>query len=343
MDVAQQSKIIMRQLFIPLFILSLVFCFFTVMWFGFNVYLGASRAYEHMDKEAAKRAEIHAQQTSAQNTGNQHTELPVKPPSLQHAAPSDLPEAADAETLMARAEGGDAVAQRKLAKLYSLCGNWLASRDVYQGAEQRAIQTGVESTASLYLKNMGRETQFKNIMSLSEAICTQSVLREGLAYDAATGIFATKQWAERAAKQGDLEASVIHAAHSSSKTSMQSLLEEIVIAQNPDALLLFFTHGLELRGDIQLAPTLSHTDLEWQQAGWSIAACRLGASGCGANAHKTRNLCMFVFLCGYPSLEAALMDVYVPPASRFWMEQYIQRIMDAYRSGDIWADDGQSK
>lgn len=326
----------MRQLFLPLFILSLVFVFFTLMWFGFNVYLGANHAYEQLDKEAARQTKNNTGQTSTQSITKPRAKPQAAPPSLQHAAPSDLPEAADAEALMARAEAGDVVAQQKLAELYSLCGNWLASRDIYQGAEQQAIQTGVESTASLYLKNMGRETQFKNTLSLSEVICTQSILSEGLAYDAATGIIATKQWAERAAKQGDLEARVIHAAHSSSRTSMQPLLEEIVLAQNPDALLLFFIHGLELRGNIQLAPTLSHTDLEWQQTGWSIAACRLGASGCGANAHRTRNLCMFVFLCGYPSLEAALMDAYVPPANRFWMEQYIQRIMDAYRSGDVW-------
>ena len=71
--------------------------------------------------------------------------------------------------------------------------------------------------------------------------------------------------------------------------------------------------GMHARRQRQFGPFLSF-DGEMGSSVWALAACDLGAD-CGPQSAAMRMLCLSEQLCGYPSLEAAMIDAYWPQGS----------------------------
>lgn len=63
----------------------------------------------------------------------------------------------------------------------------------------------------------------------------------------------------------------------------------------------------------QLGPFMAGSD-EVTASVWMLAACDLGAD-CGPQSAAVRSLCLTELLCGYPSMDAAMIDAYWPQGS----------------------------
>lgn len=63
----------------------------------------------------------------------------------------------------------------------------------------------------------------------------------------------------------------------------------------------------------QLGPFMAGSE-EVTASVWMLAACDLGAD-CGPQSAAMRNLCLAELLCGYPSMDAAMIDAYWPQGS----------------------------
>ncbi len=97
------------------------------------------------------------------------------------------------------------------------------------------------------------------------------------------------------------------------RAALYQVLADAVAAPDVTQFLAIAGAGSAGGTDRQLGPFLNQSR-EIPASVWTLAACDLGAD-CGPQSAAMRMLCLSEQLCGYPSLEAAMIDAYWPQGS----------------------------
>jgi hypothetical protein len=97
------------------------------------------------------------------------------------------------------------------------------------------------------------------------------------------------------------------------RAALYQVLADAVAAPDVTQFLAIAGAGSAGRTDRQLGPFLNQSR-EIPASVWTLAACDLGAD-CGPQSTAMRMLCLSEMLCGYPSMEAAMIDAYWPQGS----------------------------
>jgi hypothetical protein len=97
------------------------------------------------------------------------------------------------------------------------------------------------------------------------------------------------------------------------RAALYQVLADAVAAPNVTQFLAIAGAGSAGGSNRQLGPFLN-SSREIPASVWTLAACDLGAD-CGPQSAAMRVLCLSELLCGYPSMEAAMIDGYWPQGS----------------------------
>ncbi len=210
------------------------------------------------------------------------------------------------KALQARADAGDAAAQRELALAYDRC--WIVSLDPAGYPRQIHVMASLlpSARAAAIIEQAG-----------------QALMQEcaGLDDGQLIPMDAIKLWTQQAARGGDLEAIAMTWRPDNTHALEQAALWDRVIAEgNAEALQaltnLYQTEEIDRRfGDVLTSDDASSALL--------LAACRLGKD-CGPGSVFMRTMCTAAGACADASYEAFLM-AQLPVAER----EVLQREVDA--------------
>lgn len=97
------------------------------------------------------------------------------------------------------------------------------------------------------------------------------------------------------------------------RAALYQVLADAVAAPDVTQFLAIAAAGSRGGTDRELGPFLNQSR-EIPASVWTLAACDLGAD-CGPQSAAMQMLCLSELLCGYPSMEAAMIDAYWPQDS----------------------------
>ncbi len=255
----------------------------------------------------------------AEHLGPKH--LPISP--VARESPSDMlgselwsnaesqSAAVRFNALRSRAEAGDMVAQRELAKLYQQCSVFsLSPSNMYATLDAFAVARGVP------------QSSYDGIKKRFSATCSAVDGGQVIPQEAYTN------WFERAANQGDSYSKVAVASHNwvtLKADDYLSLARDVINSGDPEAI-------FSLGDLLALAPESSDiaefkpaTTGPYANYAWSIAACRLGAD-CGPGSYRLDSLCINTGICGSGDFEDAIRNHVVPAGQQESLDRAIGEV-----------------
>lgn len=270
----------------------------------------------------AVRNDTVSNSSNAEPVGPQHLPIsPVARESTPGALDSQLWSNADSQSVAAhfnalrsRAEVGDMVAQRELAKLYQQCSVFsLSPANMYSTLDAYAAVRGVP------------QSTYDGIKKRFSTICSAVDGGQVIPQDAYTN------WFERAANQGDAYSKVAVASKNWAALKADdylSLARDVIHSGDPEAI---FSLGdlLALAPDSgDFAEFKRATTGPYANYAWGIVACRLGAD-CGSGSYRLDSLCINTGICGAGDFEDAIRNNVVPAGQQESLDRAIVEVQRA--------------
>jgi len=224
------------------------------------------------------------------------------------------------EALQARAEAGDAAAQRELAWAYDRC--WIMSLDPAGYPRQIHVMASLlpSARAAAIIEQAG-----------------QALMQECAGLDDGQRIpmDAITLWMQQAARGGDLEAIAMTWRSDNTHALEQAALWDRVIAEgNAEALHALINVYQAEEIDRRFGDVLTRDDAS---SVLLLAACRLGKD-CGPGSAFMRTMCTAAGACADASYEAFLMEQ-LPAAEREMLQRQVEAVLQRLqRKG--WASTG---
>ncbi|WP_303638094.1 hypothetical protein [Stenotrophomonas tuberculopleuritidis] len=246
---------------------------------------------------------------------------PVARESTPNALGSPLWSAADPQSatvhfsiLRSRAEAGDMVAQRELAKLYQQCSVFsLSPENMYATLDAYAAARGVP------------QSTYTGIKHRFSATCSAVDGGQVIPQDAYTS------WFERAANQGDTYSKVAVASKNFVTLGADdylSLARDVINSGDPEAI-------FSLGDLLALAPESSDfaelkraTTGPYANYAWGVVACRMGAD-CGPASYRLDSLCINTGICGLGNFEDAIRNGAVADGQQESLDRAIEEVQRA--------------
>jgi hypothetical protein len=116
------------------------------------------------------------------------------------------------------------------------------------------------------------------------------------------------------------------------RAALERLLTSALAAPNPTNFQAILENPATRRNLHTLGPFIGPDD-EFRSL-WLLAACDLGAD-CGPQSAIVRTTCLESLLCGYPTLEAALLDARIPVGSVENFQQRRRELVTALRENGV--------
>lgn len=286
-----------------------------VTWLAIAVLAGGAAWYGI----SASRNDPAPTRPIAEHLGPEH--LSISP--VARESPSDMPGSklwgnADSHsaavrfnTLRSRAEAGDMMAQRELAKLYQQCSVFsLSPSNMYATLDAYAVARGVPQSA------------YDGVKKRFSATCSAVDGGQVIPQEAYT------TWFERAANQGDPYSKVAVASHNwvtLKADDYLSLARDVINSGDPEAI-------FSLGDLLALAPESSNiaefksaTTGPYANFAWGVVACRMGGD-CGPGSHRMDSLCINTGICESGNFEDAIRNGAVPAGQQESLDRAIGEV-----------------
>lgn len=116
------------------------------------------------------------------------------------------------------------------------------------------------------------------------------------------------------------------------RAALHAALADAVAAPDVAQFWSIASAGINLLANRELGPYFSTGSNQATVSVWALAACDLGAD-CGPRSAALRMICLAELLCGYPSVEAALIDAYWPQGSLAALSAMRRNLVAHLRAG----------
>ena len=214
-----------------------------------------------------------------------------------------------------RAEAGNAVAQRLMAKAYFNC--LLVSRNPSQFLKERANTTyQPEGSPEARIERLAR-ARVKDCARVEGA--GQLTLQQ------------TDHWLNLSAQNGDLAGRAMADMlryPPFDKQEAEKFLQEVIASKDP---VVVYAYGEVMGSSVTRSLGESHAPLvsgHKTKLAWMLAGCRMG-NHCGPDSMLATDLCLFEGICAPGDYEQGMKSRLKSDAERETLDQQIQMVLDA--------------